>query len=415
MMSSREEKNMMIKEKSSATRLKRRSQTCRTFKFKIDKSSLKKGQLESLKMFFIETKRVYNYLLNRVNNGDDLFSFDYKNLYDITYLDKDKNTIEYKISYIGSSILQDQVRLMKESIMSLSSKKKKGGKAGHLKFKSECNSIRLLQYGVTHQLRGSKFKIQGIKDPIRVTGLKQLSKYKDIDYTVAHLLYDGIDYYVLLTCFTNKEEKSLKNDIVGVDMGCSTTITLSNGLKTNVQVEESDRLKRLQKILESKTKRSNNWYKVRNKIRKEYIRMNNKKEDASNKIVSELLKYKTVVIQDELLSKWQQNEWCSTTVQHSTLGRIKSKLQKYKDQVYVLDSSLPTTQHCFRCGNDTKHDPSKRVFNCPICGYEEDRDIHAAKNMIQFYYIENKPLGTSGVKPKQNVATLFGIGSPDDL
>ena len=58
-MSSREEKNMMIKEKSSATRLKHRSQICRTFKFKIDKSSLKKEQLESLKMFFIETKRVY--------------------------------------------------------------------------------------------------------------------------------------------------------------------------------------------------------------------------------------------------------------------------------------------------------------------------------------------------------------------
>lgn len=417
MMSSREEKNMMIKKKGSATRLKRRSQTCRTFKFKIDKSSLKKEQLESLKMFFIETKRAYNYLLNRVNNGDDIFSFDYKNLYDITYLDKDKNTIEYKISYIGSSILQDQVRMMKESIISLSSKKKKGGKVGRLKFKSECNSIRLLQYGVTHQLRGSKFKIQGIKDPIRVTGLKQLNKYKDIDYTVARLLYNGIDYYILLTCFTNKEEKSLKNDIVGVDMGCSTTITLSNGLKMNVHVEESDRLKRLQKILESKTKRSNNWYKVRNKIRKEYIRMNNKKEDASNKIVSDLLKYKTVVIQDELLSKWHQDEWCSTTVQHSALGRIKSKLQKHKDQVYILDSSLPTTQHCFRCDNDTKHDPSKRVFKCPVCGHTEDRDIHAAKNMIQFYYIENKnkPLGTSGVKPKQKVTTLFGIGSSDDL
>ena len=87
-----------------------------------------------------------------------------------------------------------------------------------------------------------------------------------------------------------------------------------------------------------------------------------------------------------------------------------------KDQVYILDSSLPTTQYCFRCGNDAKHDPSKRVFTCPVCRYTEDRDIHAAKNMIQFYYyIENKHLGTNGIKPKQKVVTLFGIGSPDDL
>ena len=390
-MSGREEKNMIIKEKGRNTRLKRRSQTCKTFKFKINKSSLKRKQLESLKMFFVETKRVYNYLLNNINNGDDLFSFDYRNLYNITYLDKDKNIIEYKISYIGSSILQDQVRLMKESIKSLSTKKKRGSKIGRLRFKSECNSIRLLQYGITHELRGSKFKIQGIKDPIRVTGLKQLSKYKNIDYTIAHLLYDGVDYYILLTCFVDKEEKSLKEGIIGVDMGCSTTITLSNGLKMNVSVEESDRLKRLQRILERKTKRSNNWYKVRYKIRKEYNRMNNKKEDASNKIVSELLKYKTVVIQDELLSQWHQDEWCSTTVQHSILGRIKSKLQRHKDQVYVLESSLPTTQHCFHCGTDTKHEPFKRVFVCSCCGYAEDRDIHAAKNMIRFYSIKNKP------------------------
>ena len=384
-MSSQEEKNKKIKEKGSLTRLKRRSQTCKTFKFKIVQSSLNRSQRESLKMFFVETKRVYNYLLSKINNGDDLFSYDYRDLKDITYLDKDRNSINYKVSYIGSSILQDQVRLMKEAIKALSAKKHKGSKIGRLRFKSECNSIRLLQYGVTHSIRGSKFKIQGIKDSIRVRGMKQLSKYNNIDYTVAHLLYDGIDYYISLTCFVDKEDKQLINDIIGVDMGCSTTITLSNGIKRTVKVEESERLKKLQAQLERKQKRSNNWYKVRKKMKKEYNRMNNRKEDAANKIVSELLKYRTVVIQDELLSKWHQDEYCSATVQHSILGRIKSKLTRHKDQVYVLDSSLPTTQHCFICGNDTKHDPSKRVFVCSVCGASLDRDVHAALNMIEFY------------------------------
>ena len=79
-MSSREEKNTIIREKGRVTRLKRRSQQCKTFKFKIDKSSIKKSQLEALKMFFVETKRVYNYLLNKINEGDDLFKYDYRNL-----------------------------------------------------------------------------------------------------------------------------------------------------------------------------------------------------------------------------------------------------------------------------------------------------------------------------------------------
>ena len=52
-------------------------------------------------MFFIETKRVYNHLLNEINNGKDLFTFDYKELKHIKYYDKNKNLLEYDIKYIG--------------------------------------------------------------------------------------------------------------------------------------------------------------------------------------------------------------------------------------------------------------------------------------------------------------------------
>ena len=97
------DKNNAIREAIRATRIKRKSQTCKTFKFKIDKSSLSKSQSEALKMFFIETKRVYNHLLNETNNGKDLFTFDYKELRHIKYYDKDKNLLEYDIKYIGDS------------------------------------------------------------------------------------------------------------------------------------------------------------------------------------------------------------------------------------------------------------------------------------------------------------------------
>ena len=50
---------------------------------------------------------------------------------------------------------------------------------------------------------------------IRVRGLDQLSKYNNIDYANAKLLYDGIDYYIALTCFIYKEttEKQYNNTI----------------------------------------------------------------------------------------------------------------------------------------------------------------------------------------------------------
>ena len=57
----------------------------------------------------------------------------------------------------------------------------------------------------------------------------------------------------------------------------------------------------------------------------EYQKVTNKKNDASNKILSDLKHYDNIVIQDEQLAKWQKSVH-GRKVQHSILGRIKSKL-----------------------------------------------------------------------------------------
>ena len=391
------DKNKIISNAIKATRLKRKSQACKVFKFKVNRSALSKEQKNSLKMFFVETKRVYNYI---IGNKLDPYSINYKNLKEITYLDKDKNQIDYKIQYIGSSVISDTITLIKDSIKGLSSRKKNGNKIGSLRFKSECNSIRLRQYGITHYIKNSSIKIQGIKKPIKVTGLKQLNKYDNIDYTIAHMLYDGYDYFISLTCFIDKEKKQTNNNIIGIDLGCSTTITTSDGEKMKISIEESERLKGLQAKLSKQIKRSNNWYKTRSKIRKEYNRINNRKNDISNKIVNRLLQNEIVVIQDDQINAWHENELTSKTIQNSILGRIKSRLKK-ADNVVVLDQWFPTTKHCFQCGNDLEISLSQRTYRCD-CGLEIDRDIHAANNMIE-YYKRYQSVGTTDLKPVRKI------------
>ena len=385
-------KNEQIMQSGSATRLKRRTQQCRTFRFKINRSHLRADQLECIKMMFVECKRLYNYILGTGAIPDPR---DYKQYKHITYLDRNKNVVDYDLSRIGSSIIQDQIRVMNESVHALSVRKKKGYDVGPLRFKSECNSIRLFQYGITHRIVGNRIKIQGIKRPIYLSGLKQLSKYNEIDYTTAHLLWDGNDYYISLTCFVPKEQFE-RSGSIGIDMGVSTHITFSDGRKQNVTIEESERLKGLQRLLEEKKNRSNNWYKVRSKIKKEYNKMNNKKNDAANKIAHDLKRYETVVIQDEQLSSWDRK-----TIQHSILGRIKSKLI-HQPNVYILDRWFPTTQYCPSCNTCTPHDTSKRKFECSCCHSVSDRDVHAANNMLEML---NKILsaGTVDVRPCKKI------------
>ena len=380
------EKNKQIAQTMKETYIKRKSQDCKCFKFKIDKSNLSKEQDNQLKMQFVEAKWIYNYLISQ----DDIYSFDYKNLSKITHKDKNRNDIETSIQYIGSSVKQAIIQDIINQIKGLSVIKKKGHKVGKLKFKSEYNSINLKQYNNTHSIRGNKFKIQGIKKLIRVRGLDQLSKYDNIDYANAKLLYDGIDYYIILTCFIDKEEKQYKNDIVGIDMGVSTSLTLSNGTKYDISIGESEKLKHLQVKLSKQKKGSNNRYKTIKKIRKEYIHINNKKNDISNKIIHSILNdNKIIVIQDEQISEWRQDGMSGSKIQHSILGRIKSKLVN-NDRTIILDKWFPTTKYCRHCGSKVELELKDRIFECPKCKTKEDRDIHAANNMIYFYLIYNK-------------------------
>jgi len=377
------ERNKLIGENGLKTRMKRTKQICKTFRFKIDYNNLNKQQKEYIKMLFVEAKWIYNYLISQ----DDIYSFNYKDLNQVTHKDKNRNDIVSDIQYVKSSVKQELITQIVNQIKGMSKLKKKGHKVGKLRFKSEFNSIKLKQYNVTHSHRGNKFKIQGIKDLIRVRGIEQLSKYKNIDYTTANLLYDGINYYIALTCFIDKDniEKQYKNDIVGIDMGVSTSLTLSDGTKYDISVGESDRLKKLQTRLVSKQKGSNNRYKLIRKIRKEHIHINNKKNDISNKIVHSILNdNKIIVMQDEQISEWRQDGLSGSKIQHSILGRIKHKLM-YSDRVNILDKWFPTTKYCANCGSKIDLELKDRIFECPKCKIKEDRDIHAANNMIYFY------------------------------
>ena len=395
-------RNKLIADNGRQTRMKRAKQICKTFKFKIDWDNLNLVQKETLKMMFVEAKWIYNYLLSQ----DDIYSFNYKNINYITHKDKNKNDIPVNITYIKSSVKQELIAQIVNQIKGLSVLKKKGHKVGKLKFKSEFNSIKLKQYNVTHYLKGNKFKIQGIKTPIRVMGLRQLKQYSNINYTTANLLYDGINYFISLTCFIDKDNivKEKHNNIIGIDMGVSNTLTLSNGEKYNISFEESERLKKLQVKLARQIKGSNNRYKTIKKLRKEYNHINNKKNDITNKLVRYILdNYDTIVIQDEQIAKWKEDGLSGSKIQHSILGRIKNKLVS-SDQVVILDKWFPTSKFCFNCGQKNDNLTVKdREFVCQNCGNKKDRDIHAANNMIYFYLKYYNAPGTDVYMPVKRV------------
>lgn len=150
-----------------------------------------------------------------------------------------------------------------------------------------------------------------------------------------------------------------------------------------------------------RVKGSNNRYKTIKSIKREYQKLSNKKQDKANKIVSKLKKYETIVIQNEQIAKWHKGLF-GKQVQHSCIGLVKAKL-KALPQTIVLDKWIPTTKWCPKCGTVNKYITLEdRTYKCG-CGYEYDRDIHSAKNMLA---IKDLILTTISVPPEQRELTL---------
>ena len=411
-------KNKKISETRKATAEKRSRQMPLTIKLKVNNSRLNEAQKVFLKMIFVEAKWSHNWLLSKMEETDEekkinIFSFDSKNLTNITHKDKHGNDVEVTLQHLGSSIKDSLVDEIKKSIKSLSTKKKKGNKVGKLKYQSDHSSLFLKQYGITHEIKGNRFRIQGCKKPLPVSGLKQLdkiSKKLNIDYELSTATITHINdmYFINLTIWVDKEEyyiakeknNKYTNEQIGLDLGCSTTLTSSDGKKVTVLVEESERLKRLQRKKNHQKKGSSNRYRTRKLIKKEYYKLSCLKDNAANQLCSRLLKdNREIIMQDEQIKSWKKKH--GKKVQHSILGRIK-KILSGNIRVHVLNRFVPTTKFCFDCGhihNDIEL--WDRQFDCPNCGCKYDRDVHAALNMIWLFNNLFEYVGVDGSEFKR--------------
>ena len=386
-------KNNRIREQVKLTREKRKGQMCRVYRVKIDISHLNEAQKTHLKMLFVEAKWLYNDALT-FTQEHDINDYD-TTAHTVHGLDKDKQPVTHELEYLGSQMKQSVIQGIKYSLKSLSALKKHNHQVGTLRYKSDYVSINLQQHRVTYRFYDEyHVGIQGINERIRIKGANQFWNIPNIEFANAKLLSLPDGYYLAVTTYQNNggEKRKLKPEI-GIDMGIKTTITTSEGKKYKVLIEESERIKKCQRLIARRKKGSSNRYKARKLLQRAYQRLTSRKRDTANKIVHELLEHEHIYMQDENLSGWHKGLF-GKTVQHSVLGLIKAKLIHNK-RVTVLSSREPTTKYCPVCGNLKKDITlADRIYECE-CGYREDRDVHAARNMILLS--RKNTCGTQGI------------------
>ena len=357
---------------------------------KIQENKLNNKVENDFKMLYVEAKWYKNFVLDFLEKGNDLKDFDTK-IKTITHKDKDKNDVKVELQHLKSQMRSGIVDWIKGDLNKLHAKKLKGQKVGKLKHCKYVKAIPLKQYGNTFTFNENytRIHIQGIKGTLRINGGEQLKNIKgDFDIQYAKLVRTAEGYFIHVTVYVEKEDSITRtSEEIGIDYGIKDAFTFSNGkkIKSTVDLKLIEKIKRKQRELSRKVKGSKNWYKTKHQLNKLYNKLDNIKEDKANKLVHELKNHKTVLMQDEQLNNWK----CSygKRMQHEILGRVKSKTKKL-DNCHVLNKWLPTTQLCPKCFSKHKMPLSERTYTCE-CGYTNDRDVHAANNMILIYHLIN--------------------------
>jgi len=376
-------KNEQIRQTLLETQKRRQDQILKVFELKVDCHHISKEDLKKLYHFFTETK----WIQNDVIASPDIFKYDYKDHRKVISFDKDKNQIERTIT-IQTGIHQAVIKSIQQDIYNLSKAKKNGRKVGRLRFRRECNRIPL-KTGMLHIVSSKRISIPAFKK-LTVYGLKQFINIQNYEIANANIVKKATGIYIKVSVLTPKSgSKRLETGkTVGLDFGIKDNITTSDGEKFNCSVQESDYLKFLQRKLSKKQKKSKRYYKCLNQLQKEYEHLTNKKNDDSNKLISYLVKnYDIIYFQDEQISKWRKfNRGFAKNIQHSYLGRVKARLIELSknDRAFEISKWSPSTKYCPQCGalNDGIT-LSDRIFKCN-CGYQFDRDVHAAKNVKLF-------------------------------
>ena len=232
---------------------------------------------------------------------------------------------------------------------------------------------------------------------IEIKGLRVI----DGDLRLASIYREGNCYYAALIFKTSHQTKSPSNLETAVDCNVGhfdytegKVSILSPRLKHHYA-----KIKHYQRQLSRKVKTSHNYAKTRTKLQREYAKVSAIQHDLVQKFTTHLVTtYGKIVIEDLDVKRMQMSHVASKGLHRSLFGYFRQvltyKCNWYGNTLIVADRFYPSTQRCSACGfvktgddkitltGNAKHGSKHNEYICYECGYCDDRDRNAVKNLL---------------------------------
>ncbi|MBA3993512.1 MAG: transposase [Cyanobacteria bacterium DS2.3.42] len=285
------------------------------------------------------------------------------------------------------------------------------------------NLDRAMKDGLSNDRGFPKFKKKGQKDSFRYPqgtkldddkiylpkiGWVKFRKSREIEGTVKNVTVSknaGKWYISIQVEMEVPEPIHPATSAVGIDLGVTKFATLSDGTvleSINSGKKLKKKLARQQRTLSRRTKFSANWKEQKAKIQKTHSKIANVRNDYLHKASSEMSKNHALIILEDLKvrsmtksAKGTEDAPSKNVAAKSGLNRsildqgwyeFKRQL-KYKQEwaggMMILVNPKHTSQTCSMCSHTAAENrQSQSQFQCVNCGYLDNADLNAAKNIL---------------------------------
>jgi putative transposase len=303
---------------------------------------------------------------------------------------------------LNASSLQQVLRRLDKAFAAFFRRVKAGKTPGFPRFKGS-NRFKSLEYtyGDGCKLRQNEhscrcFYVQNVGE-MRMCFHRQLPDGALIKHVMIKQVNQRWYACLMLELPARNDQREPTGQQVGIDIGLKNLLALSTGelienphwLKENLA-----RLRIVQRQAARQVKGSQRQQKTYNQIASLHNKIASQRADLLHKLTKRLVHdYDQVAIEDLSLAFMNQNRHLSRASHDAGLGAFRQMLEYKAEEAgvqVVAVNPRNTSQACSGCGSMVLKELSVRVHNCPECNLVLDRDVNAARNILNLAF-ENLP------------------------